>query len=47
MIERLPKRQRGECCKVIEMKVEECLKAIGGELVSGAGTKVFRGVSID
>jgi len=32
---------------VIEMKVEECLKAIGGELVSGAGTKVFRGVSID
>jgi len=32
---------------VIEMKVEECLKAIGGELVSGVGTKVFRGVSID
>ena len=32
---------------MIEMKVEECLKAIGGELVSGVGTKVFRGVSID
>ena len=32
---------------MIEMKIEECLKAIGGELVSGAGTKVFRGVSID
>ncbi|SVC02428.1 uncharacterized protein METZ01_LOCUS255282, partial [marine metagenome] len=32
---------------VIEMKIEECLRAVGGELVSGAGTKVFRGVSID
>ena len=32
---------------MIEMKIEECLKAIGGELVSGAATKVFRGVSID
>ena len=32
---------------MIEMKVEECLKAIGGELISGVGTKVFRGVSID
>ena len=32
---------------MIEMKIEECLKAIGGELVSGVGTKVFRGVSID
>ena len=32
---------------MIEMKIEECLKAIGGELVSGAGAKVFRGVSID
>ncbi len=29
------------------MKIGECLKAIGGELVSGVGTKVFRGVSID
>ena len=27
--------------------IDKCLKAIGGELVSGAGTKVFRGVSID
>ena len=26
---------------MIEMKVEECLRAIGGELVSGVGTKVF------
>ena len=32
---------------MIEMKIEKCLKAIGGELISGAGTKVFRGVSID
>ena len=32
---------------MIEMKIEECLRAIGGELVSGIGTKVFRGVSID
>ena len=32
---------------MIKMKVEECLKAIGGELVSGVATKVFRGVSID
>ncbi|MEE1550585.1 MAG: UDP-N-acetylmuramoyl-tripeptide--D-alanyl-D-alanine ligase, partial [Nitrospinaceae bacterium] len=29
------------------MKVADCLKAIGGELVSGTGDKVFRGVSID
>ena len=29
------------------MKVEDCLKAIDGEIVSGAGTKIFRGVSID
>ena len=29
------------------MKVEDCLKTIGGELVSGVGTKIFRGVSID
>ena len=32
---------------MIEMMIDKCLKAIGGELVSGAGTKVFRGVSID
>ena len=32
---------------MIEMKVADCLKAIGGELVSGTGDKVFRGVSID
>ena len=32
---------------MIEMKVEDCLKTIGGELVSGVGTKIFRGVSID
>ena len=32
---------------MIEMKIEECLRAIDGELVSGVGTKVFRGVSID
>ena len=47
MIEKSLKRQLGEHRKVIEMKVGECLKAIGGELVSGVGTKVFRGVSID
>ncbi|MCP4890625.1 MAG: hypothetical protein GY904_29010, partial [Planctomycetaceae bacterium] len=29
------------------MKVADCLKTIGGELVSGTGDKVFRGVSID
>jgi UDP-N-acetylmuramoyl-tripeptide--D-alanyl-D-alanine ligase len=29
------------------MKVNDCLKAIDGELVSGVGDKVFRGVSID
>ena len=32
---------------MIEMKAADCLKAIGGELVSGTGDKVFRGVSID
>jgi len=32
---------------VIEMDVEECLKAIDGELISGISEKVFRGVSID
>jgi UDP-N-acetylmuramoyl-tripeptide--D-alanyl-D-alanine ligase len=29
------------------MKVEECLKAIDGEIVIGSGEKFFRGVSID
>ena len=29
------------------MKVEECLKAVGGEIVVGSGEKTFRGVSID
>ncbi len=32
---------------MIEMKVEECLKAVGGEIVVGSGEKTFRGVSID
>ena len=32
---------------MIEMKVKDCLKAIDGELISGVGDKVFRGVSID
>ena len=32
---------------MIEMKVEECLKAIDGEIVIGSGEKIFRGVSID
>jgi UDP-N-acetylmuramoyl-tripeptide--D-alanyl-D-alanine ligase len=29
------------------MKVEECLKAVDGEIVIGSGEKTFRGVSID
>ena len=32
---------------MIEMKVEECLRAIGGKNSSGVGDKFFRGVSID
>ena len=32
---------------MIEMNIEECLKAIDGELVSGISEKFFRGVSID
>jgi UDP-N-acetylmuramoyl-tripeptide--D-alanyl-D-alanine ligase len=32
---------------VIEMKVEECLRAIGGKISSGVGGEFFRGVSID
>ncbi|MBT6662706.1 MAG: UDP-N-acetylmuramoyl-tripeptide--D-alanyl-D-alanine ligase [Nitrospina sp.] len=32
---------------MIEMKVEECLRAIGGKNSSGVGDEFFRGVSID
>ena len=32
---------------MIEMKVKDCLKAIDGEVISGVGDQVFRGVSID
>ena len=32
---------------MIEMKVEECLRAIGGKNPSGVGDEFFRGVSID
>ena len=32
---------------MIEMKVEDCLRPIGGECISGTEEKVFRGVSID
>ena len=32
---------------MIEMKVKDCLKVIDGEVISGTGDKVFRGVSID
>ena len=32
---------------MIEMKIEECLRAIGGKNSSGVGDEFFRGVSID
>ncbi len=32
---------------MIEMKIHDCLKAIDGELLSGAEDRIFRGVSID
>ena len=32
---------------MIEMKVDDCVKAIGGETLMGAGEKYFHGVSID
>ena len=32
---------------MIEMKVEECLRAIGGKNSSGVGDEFFSGVSID